>query len=190
MKIGGLTLVEIMAVVIIIAVLATLSAPKFFDMVEKSRRAEAGQMLSRMYKGFQTLIIDEGLKFEGGVWKFYNTSDWLEFNPDESNILPNVPTGRSDRSWKALGFEMNPNYEQLTMEFSYDFLNNNDNSETGSPGRIGTGRPPGSNGITIGVAWYKTSNEKPWGQLFPVDFDRYLYVCMNNGTIVKSSHYQ
>ena len=182
----GFTLIELIVVVIIIGILATIGLPQFNKVVEKSRRSEAINMLTRMYRGYKTLLVDEVVDGDGN---FINGTNPALFNPDESNTTPNSPSGRSVMSWGALEFNQNPNYQSDNLYFSYDFLKDEEYSETGQ-GRInGNGRPPDSSEMTIGVAWRKTSNDKSGDQLFPVDFSKWIFINMNTGQIFKSDNY-
>lgn len=181
----GFTLIELVAVVIILAILASVSIPIFRGTIEKSRQAEAITILTRMYKGYKILIIDEQLN--PSTDNFYNTT---VFNPDESNILPNNPIGRSDMSWKSLGFKENPNYESSNLYFSYDFLKAGESSWD-RPDSQGTKPTVPSGSPSWGIAYRKLNNTWIAGmELYPVDYDRRIIIYMNNATIVKSSHYQ
>ncbi|MDD5618808.1 MAG: type II secretion system protein [Candidatus Omnitrophica bacterium] len=180
------TLLELITATVIISILLTIFLPKFIKNIAKSRQVEAIDILTRMYKSYRILAIDEII--DSATGNFINgTTPADRFNPDESNVFPDS-TGRSDFSWKALGFSQNVNYKYNNLYFSYDFLKSSETSATGT-GRVGTGRPPSSAGI-IAVAWLKTSSDKPWGELFSVDFNKYVFIFMNNGTIVKSIDYQ
>ena len=47
-SIAGFTLIELMAVVVVIAILATIALPAYTDYIRKSRRAEAITLLNRI----------------------------------------------------------------------------------------------------------------------------------------------
>lgn len=183
MRQKGFTLIEIMAVVIIIGVLAIIAWPKFYSVVEKSRKAEAINILSRMYKEYRTLIIEEVL-IPGG--DFTNGST---FSPKESDHNVVDPLGVSPSSWISLGFECNPNMVHDNLYFTYQVLNAGDNyfthSATGHDGYM----PPGSTSQTVGLAFRKTGPRAEYS-LFPVNTQKWIFIYMNNGTIVTSSHYQ
>ena len=198
------TLTELMAVVIIIAILGTIAAPLYFARVEKSRKAEAVTMLLRMYKGYHTAIIDEDLvpcQNSYNLWNHTcsgNERRW--FNPDESDRSPNVPTGRSDLSWKVIGFEENPNLEQDHLYFTYDFLKPNnwpsdDSHSAGPPPR--PMRPNDGqaafNGMNMGVAWRKDGNTKNWQDfydIFPESDGKWYCIDLDTGVIYNGTAYQ
>lgn len=181
-KEDSFTLMELIATIIIIGILASLALPNLAKTIERSRQAEAIDILTRMYRGYKILIIDEIINPTTG-----NFMNGTVFNPDESNILPNNPTGRSDLSWKALTFPQNPNYQYNNLYFSYDFLKAGEQSVNRSD-CIGT--PPTATGAAWAIAYRKLSNNKVTGtELYPVDFNKRIYIYMNNGTIVKSSDY-
>ena len=58
-KICGFTLIEILSTVIIIGVLASLAIPSYLWVVERSRSAEAKEILCNMFACFHRLKIDD-----------------------------------------------------------------------------------------------------------------------------------
>jgi prepilin-type N-terminal cleavage/methylation domain-containing protein len=180
------TLVEIMVAVIIVGILVTIALPGFIKNAEESRQTEAIDILTRMYKGYRALITEEVINNDGN---FINGTAADMFNPDESNTVPNNPSGRSDMSWKALGFPQNVNYEHTNLYFSYDFLKGGESSESRSNC---TGSPPTAEApCPWGIAYRKRSNAWVGGtHLYPVNFNKRIYIIMSNGAIVKSSEYQ
>lgn len=177
------TLLELITATVIVSILLTIFLPKFIKNIAKSRQVEAIDILTRMYKGYRIALIDEVI--DSGTVNFVNGT---VFNPDESDILPNNPTGRSDLSWKALGFPQNINYKYNNLYFSYDFIKvgeqSNDRSDC-------LGTRPTASGAPWAIAYRKRSNTWVTGtELFPVNYDQRIYIYMNNGTIVKSADYQ
>jgi prepilin-type N-terminal cleavage/methylation domain-containing protein len=210
MKVKGFTLIELIVVVITIGVLAAIASPLFFKAIENSRQAEAVNILARMYKGYKTAIIDEVLITCDNSVNFFNHTctqpdekHW--FNPDESDSYPSYNGGHSAMSWKALGFEQNPNYPyDNKLYFSYDFLKPNQmgwtNEEKQSPGPSSTGRGGGGtaprpggaayNNVNMFVAWRKTGGYDNGYELYNINSTKYIFIIVENGTIVKSSDYQ
>jgi prepilin-type N-terminal cleavage/methylation domain-containing protein len=183
MKIKGFTLIELVIVMIIIGILASIALPQFGSILTKSKQAEAYDVLARMYKGYRGLLADGVINVSSG-----NFADGSVFNPDESDILPNSPNGRSDLSWKALGFEKNSNYlgnAESKLYFSYDFLKVGENSNLRS---VYLGARPTCITAPWAIAYRKISNSWiPGTELFPVNYDERIYIYLHNGTIVKSS---
>lgn len=193
----GFTLIELMVVVVIISVLASLAIPLFSKTIEKSRQAEAINMLSMMYKGYKDLIVDETLCKSGNSYNFCNGSD---FNPDESDSYPDNPPGRSSTSWGALSFDNNPNHANSNLYFSYDFLkpksggwqdrdylSQGDSSDGRNPPGI---RPTGYDNVNMGVAWRKTRNSYGYNNQYPIDNTKWIIIDMDTGAIVKSDTYR
>ena len=54
----GFTLLEVVIVMVVISVLATMVWPRYLDYTEKTRGAEAREVLYKSYAGYQRLITD------------------------------------------------------------------------------------------------------------------------------------
>ena len=185
------TLIEIIVVVIIIGILATIGLPQFNKVVEKSRRSEAINILMKMYREYKILVVDQIIDLTYACFINGTTPGEL-FDPDECNCFPNNPPNRSIVGWNALGFNTNPNgscMEGNSLNFSYEFIRADDD-----PRYLymfsRDGRPLGSDAMHIAVAWRKISNEKIDPGFFEIDPDKWIYINMNTGEIYKSEHYQ
>ncbi|MDD5006051.1 MAG: type II secretion system protein [Candidatus Omnitrophica bacterium] len=186
MKREGFTLLELIVTAIIIGILASLSVPQFVKGIEKSRQAEAIDILTKMYRGYKIAIIDEVICLPAG-----NFCNGTTFSPEESDYSAVNPYGYSQPSWAALGFESNANNIYNTSYFTYQALLPNEYIFVNTPtGRYTNTRPTGSNSAIIGVAYRKTSNTRQDYSLFPIDTARWIYINLTTGAIGKSSHYQ
>lgn len=77
MRKNGLTLIEILIVIIIMAILATMILPKFFGQEERGYVAEAVGILSAMRQG------EEAYKLEYSGYKYpTSTADWALLGMD------------------------------------------------------------------------------------------------------------
>ncbi|MFC1709159.1 type IV pilin protein [Candidatus Omnitrophota bacterium] len=209
MKIRGFTIIEMTVVMVVVGILASISVPKTNKIMQKSKQAEAINMLTKMYRGYKTAIIDGVLVDEANSYMLYNytlygnpSTQSLCFNPDESNQSPNDPSDRSVGSWAALGFEQNPNYETTGLYFSYDFLKPtagwapDDYASTGSSPRSNAMRPSSAGGTqNIGVAWLKVNRDNTQdGDEFYDIYDepdgKWIFIDMHTGKIFKGSYYQ
>jgi len=208
MKRKSFTLIELITVIIVLGILVSISAPKVYTIIEKSKQAEAITILTKMYNGYKAAIVDDILIPEGTNYKLYNFGDFEPgsernrcFNPDEIDAFPDSPVGRSAASWAALGFEKNPNNETTDLHFSYDFLkpasgwpNAEDYLSTG-PGNRGTGIRPSTAGFpqSIGVAWRKENNTPGWLGFYDIHLESdglWIFIDMKTGEITKGDFYQ
>jgi type IV pilus assembly protein PilA len=95
---SGFTLVELMVVVAIIGILASIGVPQFQKFQAKARQSEAKSSLAALYQvekaqfaesgGFTTCLLDVGLNYEGNE-RYYSVG----FNKDHSASDCNVAAG-------------------------------------------------------------------------------------------------
>jgi prepilin-type N-terminal cleavage/methylation domain-containing protein len=81
----GYTLLEVMLVVIVMAILVRITIPRVVSIVERSRGAEAREVLYKTYAGYQRYIEDNTSALPAGdssKWRMLGMSD------------PNSMTGR------------------------------------------------------------------------------------------------
>lgn len=71
---SGFTLIEISVTVVIIGILAVIGTAKYTAAVERSRGAEAKEVLMKMYAGYQRLVV-EGESTSGLTWARLGMSD-------------------------------------------------------------------------------------------------------------------
>ena len=126
---------ELIVVILVIGILASIATPQLQKAVEKSRQGEAITILNNMYKGYKIAIMDgiilpcdTSYNFPPNTPQNPSSDFCIDnqnkrwFNPDESDLFPSYNTDHSANSWAALGFEENPNVENPNYYFSYDFL--------------------------------------------------------------------
>ncbi len=95
---SGFTLVELMVVVAIIGILASIGVPQFQKFQAKARQSEAKSSLAALYQvekaqfaesgGFTTCLLDVGLNYEGNE-RYYSVG----FNGNFSGANCNVANG-------------------------------------------------------------------------------------------------
>lgn len=209
MRLKGFTLVELMVVIMIVGILASILFPRLNKAKDKSKQAEAMEMLTRMYKGYKIAIMDGLLVPQFDNYKLYNYTLYGNpsrqrrcFNPDESDSDPDRPSDRSQDSWIVLGFGRNPNYDNNDLHFSYDFHKpetsswvNDDRRSTGSSPRGNSGIRPSSAGVNqaIGVAWLKSGYSQDGNGFYPIWDEpdgKWLFIDMDTGQITKGSYFQ
>ncbi len=79
---SGFTLIEIMIVVIIIGVLASLALPKFFSTVEYSRSQEALSAIATVRGGLERYYVSKGNSYTGATTSNIDTADPLKGQPN------------------------------------------------------------------------------------------------------------
>ena len=175
---------EMITVIIIVAVLATLFIPIILKRIEGTRQAEAINTLTKMYRGYRVLVA-EGI-VDPATCTFTNHTSFNPFESDQLEICDMYCV--SDLSWKALGFDRNINHQYDNLYFAYDFLRVGEHYVIDRENSLGTQLIV--EGSPAGVAYRKISNNRLNNGLFPVNYDQRIYIYMNNGTIVKSDDYK
>ncbi|MCB9771984.1 MAG: prepilin-type N-terminal cleavage/methylation domain-containing protein [Candidatus Omnitrophica bacterium] len=81
-KKSGFTLLEIIIVVIIVGVLASLALPKFFSTVEFSRAQEGLSALATIRGGLERFYVSKGNTYSGATTANIDTGDPLAGQPN------------------------------------------------------------------------------------------------------------
>ena len=92
---SGFTLIEIMIVVIIIGVLASLALPKFFSTVEYSRSQEALSGIATVRGGLERYYVSKGNSYTGATTSNIDTGDPLKGQANAHFALTVGSTGTS-----------------------------------------------------------------------------------------------
>jgi len=79
---SGFTLLEIIIVVIIVGVLASLALPKFFSTVEFSRAQEGLSALATVRGGLERYYVSKGNTYSGALTSNIDTGDPLAGQPN------------------------------------------------------------------------------------------------------------
>ena len=174
------TLVEITVTLVIVTILASLVSVQYFRTVEKSRQAEAIEILTRVYRGYKILIVDELLD---SSYQINNPDNQLTNQSNSEEWDPGIPNSvQNTWAWGVLGFEENPN-TNAALDFAYDFLPKGINAEGAGCGGAGGYGSFLANPHNLAIARRKDNAGNP-------TCDRYIYIDCDNGTIIKSNTYQ
>lgn len=101
----GFSLVELMIVVVILGVLASVAGASFTRYVKRSKTGEAVGNVSRIYQGQAAYyhVAAERL----GVARFVNQPYFTpDNNPGAAKYPPNVALWSNDLQWSAIGFSI------------------------------------------------------------------------------------
>ncbi len=79
---GGFTLLEIIIVIIIVGVLASLALPRFFATVEFSRAQEALSAIAAVRGGMERCYVSKGKTYSGCATNSIDTGDPLKGQPN------------------------------------------------------------------------------------------------------------
>jgi len=86
-KKSGFTLIEIMIVVIIVGVLASLALPKFFSTVEYSRSQEALSAIATMRGGLERYYVSKSNSYTGATTANIDTGNPLLGQPNAHFVM-------------------------------------------------------------------------------------------------------
>lgn len=81
----GFSLLEIVITVVVLGVLASVAIPKYLEIIEKSRGAEAREILYKAYAGYKRLVV------EGEDVSWPGIDNWARLGMSDPNALPSPP---------------------------------------------------------------------------------------------------
>jgi len=105
MKHRGFTLIELLAVVLIMGVLTAIAVPQYKKSMERSRVAEALQMLPAIYESRERLILEQDEPYDKGDIIFSRLDTEMKGRAATSS---DVPSGaNSGHYWLSENFKYN-----------------------------------------------------------------------------------
>jgi type IV pilus assembly protein PilE len=97
----GFTLIELMVVIVIIGVLASLAIPRFTDASNKAKAAEAPRVLASFESGFLALVAEGTISKDNLVFSA-PLSKWFDYDVTVAAGANNAsPTGESTATVKT-----------------------------------------------------------------------------------------
>ena len=102
----GFTLIELMIVVAIIGILAAVAIPAFLKYIKKSKTAEAGLSIRKIYDGEVTYYQEEKVTSTGAIItkQFVTAPSSGVATPPLPPTMDKVSGNWDDEGWKALKF--------------------------------------------------------------------------------------
>lgn len=78
----GFTLIEMVVVLMVLGILASVSLPRYLDFLEKGRGSEAKEVLMKAFAGYQRLLID------GDTISAARPLNWTRMGMSDPNVMP------------------------------------------------------------------------------------------------------